>query len=59
MGKFTCDALRSVLTLADGSELEFPYNPGSNLPLMLPDAQPMMGLTFEDKALFASLGTNQ
>ena len=40
---------RTVLTLFDGSELEFPFNPGSNLPLTLTQPKPApMGLTFED-----------
>jgi hypothetical protein len=40
----------SILTIADGSNLEFPYNHGSNLPLMLPSVnQAMAGLTFEDR----------
>jgi len=46
-----------VLTLADGSDLEFPYTSGSNLPLMLPDMMVQMGLTFEDSQLFKSVGT--
>jgi hypothetical protein len=48
-GQYLMTPKRSVLTLADGSELEFPYNPGSNLPLMLPSVnQAVAGLTFED-----------
>jgi len=47
-----------VLTLADGSDLEFLYNSGSNLLLMLPDMMVQMGLTFEDSQLFKSLGTS-
>ena len=32
-------------------QLEFPYNPGSNLPLMLPDrTKTPVGFTFEDKS---------
>ena len=39
----------TVLTLACGSELVFPYNGGSNLPLMLPSlACNVAGMTFED-----------
>ena len=57
-GEFWCNAKRSVLTLADGSVLEFPYNPGSNLPLMLPDMADPMGLTFEDRQTFMTLGTS-
>jgi hypothetical protein len=49
-GQYLMTAQRSVLTLADGSKLEFPYNPGSNLPLMLPSVnQAVAGLTFEDR----------
>jgi hypothetical protein len=56
-GELWCNAKRSVLTLADGSQLEFPYNPGSNLPLMLPDrTKTPVGFTFEDKATFTALG---
>ena len=56
-GEFWCNARRAVLTLGDGSELEFPYNPGSNLPLMLPDRQSTsVGFTFEDKASLSQLG---
>jgi hypothetical protein len=48
-GEFWCNARRSVLTLVDGSVLEFPYNPGSNLPLLLPDhTKTPVGFTFED-----------
>ena len=40
------------LVLRDGTDLEFPYNAGSNLPLMLPAIPSTVGLTFEDcKAL--------
>jgi len=56
-GSFWCDAKRSVLTLADGSALEFPYNSRKNLPLMLPNKITQMGLTFEDSQLFESMGT--
>jgi hypothetical protein len=38
--------------LADGSKLEFPYNPGSNLPLMLLDWKPSIGFTYEERASF-------
>ena len=49
-GQFLMTSRRSVLTLADGSKLEFPYNHGSNLPLMLPSVnQAIAGLTFEDQ----------
>ncbi|KAL7564904.1 hypothetical protein ACA910_009393 [Epithemia clementina (nom. ined.)] len=40
------EAKKTTLTLVDGSELEFPYNFGSNLPLMLSDHHTCMGLTF-------------
>jgi hypothetical protein len=56
-GSFWCDSRRSILTLADGSDLEFPYNQGSNLPLMLPHTTTQMGLTFEDSQLFRELGS--
>jgi len=40
------------LVLRDGTDLEFPYNAGSNLPLMPPAIPSTVGLTFEDcKAL--------
>lgn len=53
-GEYWCDSQRSVLTLADGSSLEFPYNPGSNLPLMLPDQREPMCFTFEEAATLRS-----
>jgi hypothetical protein len=40
------------MVLANGSRLEFPHNPGSNLPLMLPDWKPSIGFTYEDRARF-------
>ena len=53
-GRFVMEARRTILTLADGSEIEFPYNPGSNLPLMLPAGSPsMVGMTWEDTAMLA------
>jgi len=45
--------------LADGSALEFPYNSGSNLPLMLPNKIAQMGLTFKNSQLFESMGTSE
>lgn len=57
-GSLWCDARRAVLTLADGSGVEFPYNSGSNLPLMLPDTIMQVGMTFEDSELFKDLGTS-
>lgn len=57
VGDFWCNARHLVLTLADGSKLESPYNPGSNLPLMLPDTtKDPMGLTFKDRALLFEMG---
>ena len=47
-GEYWCNSKLAQLTLADGSSLEFPYNAGSNLPLMLPAKMAQMGLTFED-----------
>jgi hypothetical protein len=32
--------------------LEFPYNPGGNLPLMLPNWKPSIGFTYEERARF-------
>jgi len=57
-GSFWCDACRAVLTLADGPELEFPYNGGSNLPIMLPTKMVQMGLTFEDSHLLMDMGSS-
>ena len=51
-GVFWCDARHSVLTLSNGSISEFPYNPGSNLPLMLPDWRTPMGFMFNEATLF-------
>jgi hypothetical protein len=51
-GELWSNARRTVLTLADGSKLEFPYNPGSNLPLMLPDWKPYVGFTYKDRGRF-------
>jgi hypothetical protein len=47
-----CNAHRAVLTLADGSKLEFPYNSGSNIPIMLPDWKPTVKFTYEDRIGF-------
>jgi len=47
-----------VLTLADGSNMEFPYNVGSNLPIMLSTCMVQMGLTFEDHQLLQEMGTS-
>ena len=47
-GGLSLDHARCRLTLHDGSELTFPFNWQSNLPLMLPATQTQMGLTFED-----------
>ena len=47
-GELSVNAFRSRLTLHDGSELEFPFHPNSNLPLMLSGRQTKMGLAFED-----------
>jgi hypothetical protein len=44
----------TVLTLADGTSLEFPYNNGSNLPLMLPNHQVHIGATRIDKNFLQS-----
>jgi hypothetical protein len=55
-GQYLMTAQGSVLTLADGSKLEFPYNHGSNLPLMLPSVdQAVAGLTFEDRHYFTPI----
>jgi hypothetical protein len=51
-GELWCNARLTVLTLADGSKLEFPYNSGSNLPLMLPDWKPSIGFTYEERVGF-------
>jgi Reverse transcriptase (RNA-dependent DNA polymerase) len=42
------------LTLPEGTELEFPYNAGSNIPLMLPFTQTTVGLTMADVSLLSS-----
>jgi hypothetical protein len=48
-GSLVMDWKRTKLFLADASELEFPYNQGSNLPLMLPEKNfNHAGLYFED-----------
>ena len=47
-GSLLMDHRRTKLFLADGSCLEFPYNHGNNLPLMLPDQILMAGLTYGD-----------
>jgi hypothetical protein len=47
-GQLLITARRSELTLSDGSVLEFPYNCGNNLPLMLPKVIVPVGLSFED-----------
>jgi len=49
-GKYMMTQDRSILTLADGTDLEFPYNQASNLPLMLPtSSMATAGLTFSDR----------
>jgi hypothetical protein len=49
-GKCIVTAKKSVLILADETELEFPHNPGSNLPLMLlaEKDRGFVGVTYED-----------
>ena len=49
-GKCVITAKKSVLTLADDTELEFPHNPGSNLPFMLlaERYKGFVGVTYED-----------
>ena len=39
------DSIRTILTLSDGSILEFPYQQSNNLPLMLTDTIRDMGCT--------------
>jgi hypothetical protein len=59
-GEYVCDSKRATLKLADGSTLEFPFNRGSNLPLMLPDVNKSpVGLSFEEQnAMFARDANN-
>jgi hypothetical protein len=45
---------RTVLTLANGTSLEFPYDNGSNLPLMLPNHQVHIGATWIDRNFLQS-----
>ena len=40
--------------LAEGSTLEFPYNSGSNLPLMLPPMGLQLGLTYKDACVLGN-----
>ena len=47
-GRLVAAARRITLELADGSSLEFPYQGGSNLPLMLPSEPLTAGLTYSD-----------
>jgi len=55
-GNLLVTAKSTVLTLSDGSDCEFPYHNGSNLPLMLPHYQQQVGLTFEDVSYLTSNG---
>jgi hypothetical protein len=49
-GQYVMTAKHCVLTLADGSLLEFPYNHESNLPLMLPSGRlAVAGITLQDQ----------
>jgi hypothetical protein len=51
-GECRVNSTGTSLELADGSMLEFPYNRGSNLPMILPVISTRVGLTYEDaKAL--------
>ena len=47
-GELWCNHQRTVLTLPEGTDLEFPYNPGSNLPMMLPDQRMFGGVSIAD-----------
>ena len=47
-GQLVLDHSSTMLSLADGSTLVFPYNSQNNLPLMLPSPSHNVGLTFED-----------
>jgi hypothetical protein len=51
-GECRVNAKRTSLELADGSLMEFPYNLGSNLPIMLPTEAHTCGLIFEDVSYF-------
>jgi hypothetical protein len=46
--------MKTTLELPNATVLEFPYNPGSNLPLMLPDQPVSAGLGCADLASFLS-----
>ena len=47
-GQLVMNHSNTMLCLADGSTLVFPYNSQNNLPLMLPTTSRNVGLTFED-----------
>ena len=47
-GQLVMNHNSTMLSLADGSTLVFPYNSQNNLPLMLPSPSHNVGLTFED-----------
>jgi hypothetical protein len=47
-GKCVIEGIKTVLHLPNGSTMEFPYNPGNNLPIMLRDNPTMAGMTCSD-----------
>jgi hypothetical protein len=47
-GSLLIHANSALLTIPDGTTLEFPYHHGSHLPYMLTGPQPKIGLTYED-----------
>jgi hypothetical protein len=54
------DSRRVELVLANGSKLEFPYQPTNNLPLMLTTrhfhkSEKVVGLTFQDQEMLNDL----
>lgn len=50
-GKCVIEARKAILHMPDGSILEFPYNRGNNLPLMLTDDAHFAGLTKRDNTV--------
>jgi len=61
-GSLLLNHRHAKLVLHDGTDLEFPYNAGSNLPLMLPATPSTVGLTFENVkalSLTTAISTNQ
>jgi hypothetical protein len=53
-GRCVIEGRKATLELHDNTVLEFPYNPGNNLPLMLLDELPQVGIGRADINFFAS-----